>query len=176
MQNSIEAVFVGWQYDKITKRILSEYKYRYSYRVSGILGNLLLDRLKSTGFLSLINSNDILLPIPSHIKHLRKRGFNQSTLVAKHLSQKLGLEIKEDYLIRYRDSRYQSQLDLKDRKGLKNVFKCEKDMINSEIILVDDVITTGSTINRAARALKAKSIKALALFRGRPHYSQTNPQ
>jgi ComF family protein len=167
---NINALFIGWQYDSIAKKILSQYKYRYAYKLSKIISKLLIKRLESTHFIDLLNNNSVLVPIPSHKAHIKKRGFNQSALIAKELSMKLNIPIVEDSLVRDRDKRYQAKLEVKERKSLKKVFSVTKEIENKEIILIDDVVTTGSTINKAAMSFKNKSIKAIALFRGRPHY------
>jgi competence protein ComFC len=169
---NIDALFIGWQYDDIAKNVLSQYKYRYAYKLSKIISKLLLKRLEVTNFLNLISSNSVLVPIPSHKAHIKKRGFNQSALIAKELSVKLNIPIVEDSLVRDRDKRYQAKLEVKERKSLKKVFNITRKIDNKEIVLIDDVVTTGSTINKAAMSFKNKSIKAIALFRGRPHYHQ----
>jgi ComF family protein len=167
---NIDALFIGWQYDDIAKNILSQYKYRYAYRLSKIISRLLVKRLENTHFTDLLNNNSVLIPIPSHKAHIKKRGFNQSALIARELSMKLNIPIVEDSLVRDRDKRYQAKLEVKERKNLKKVFNVTKKIGNKEIVLIDDVVTTGSTINKAAMSFKNKSIKAIALFRGRPHY------
>jgi predicted amidophosphoribosyltransferase len=98
------------------------------------------------------------------------RGFNQSSLIATHISKELSLKIDEDILIRKRDSSHQSQATLEERVKLKGVFELNKVIKNKEILLIDDVISTGTTINKAAQTLKGNSINAITLFRGRPRY------
>jgi ComF family protein len=171
ISGGINSVFVGWQYNEVAKKILSQFKYRYAYRVSKILSKILLERLEKTGFLKDIQKGSILLPIPSHRSHIKKRGFNQSALIAEHISERLGLEIYKDFMIRDSDSRYQSHLSVKDRSSMGSVFSIKSDIYKKNIILLDDVITTGTTLRRAARCLKGNKIQAIALFRGRPHYS-----
>jgi predicted amidophosphoribosyltransferase len=98
------------------------------------------------------------------------RGFNQSSLIATHISKELGLKIDEDILVRKKDSSHQSQATFEERVRMKDVFELNKVLKNKEIILIDDVISTGTTLNRAAQTLKGNSINAIALFRGRPRY------
>jgi len=166
----INYAFVGWQYDKIPKKILSQYKYRYAYKLSEILSTLLLIRLEQTNFSTILSKESIIVPIPIHRTHEYKRGFNQSSLIATHISKKLGLKFDEDILVRKKDSSHQSQATFEERVRMKDVFELNKVVKNKEIILIDDVISTGTTINRAAQKLKGNSINAIALFRGRPRY------
>jgi len=98
------------------------------------------------------------------------RGFNQSALIASQLSKKLDFKFDENILVRKKDSSHQSQATLEERLKLKDVFELNKEVKNKDIILIDDVISTGTTINKAAQKLKGNSINAIALFRGRPRY------
>jgi len=169
---NIDAVFIGWRYDSIAKKLLSQFKYRYAYKLSKLITKLLLDRLRNTGFIKLITPDSILMPIPSHISHFRKRGFNQSSLIAQGLSKSLGIRVEEECLFRDSDNRYQSQLSSDRRKNLGDIFSLKKEIIDRNILLIDDVVTTGTTVNRAAKVLKGNNIKVIALFRGKPIYQQ----
>lgn len=171
-KNNLEAVFIGWRYDDIAKKILSQFKYRYAYKISKILANLLVDRLRKTGFLDLITEEHVLMPIPSHISHTRKRGYNQSSLIAEELSRRVGIPILKESLVRDKDKRYQSTMSSTKRAELGKVFSINRKLPKEKIVLIDDVVTTGTTLNRAALALNKKDVKAIALFRGRPRYSQ----
>jgi ComF family protein len=168
----IDALFFGWEYNEIAKKLLVQYKYRYAYKLAEIISELLIQRLKDTGFINLINKDSLLLPLPSHRLHIQKRGFNQSTLIGEFLSKYLDIPMQEDVLKRIGSADYQANLELRDRINLGEVFTLQKEIQEKNIILLDDVVTTGTTINRAATVLKRKdnNIKAIALFRGRPHY------
>lgn len=169
----LESVFVGWEYGDVSKKILLQYKYKYAYKLSEILSSLLIDRLKSTGFAKKINSETSFIPIPIHKNHENHRGFNQSELIAIYLAQYFGCRIDTESIKRVGDKRYQSQQSLRDRLALEDdVFRVEKDSIidSSSVILVDDVISTGSTLNRIAKVLDCDNLSAITLFRGKPHY------
>jgi ComF family protein len=166
----VNSLFVGWEYDNIAKSILSEYKYKYAYKLSEILSKLLIDRLKQTGYIEIFTANSLIIPVPIHQSHRNKRGFNQSSLIGYRLSKELNLNFSEDLLIRKKDGTHQAQGDAKRRKSLGDVFYLNQKIINKQIIILDDVITTGTTINRVAQKLKGNSINAITLFRGRPQY------
>jgi ComF family protein len=169
----IDALFFGWEYNNVAKKILTQYKYRYAYNLAEILSRLLIIRLEETGFVNLIERNSLLVPIPSHRVHIQKRGFNQSTLIGEFLSTHLNIPLEKDILKRVGSSDYQANLELRDRKNLGDVFTLKSKIKEKNIILLDDVVTSGTTLNRAAMSFTDKDIKAIALFRGRPHYSQT---
>lgn len=169
---NIQAVFVGWQYNSVAKKLLSQYKYRCAYSLSKILSEFLIKRLTETGFLKNIDSDSLLLPVPIHRSHKRDRGFNQSQLISQHLSNQLGIKMVEDIITRVGDSSYQSQSEAYKRKTLGDVFIVKKKYLNKNIVVVDDVISTGTTLDRVAKSLEGNNLKAITLFRGRPHYSQ----
>lgn len=170
---NLEAVFVGWQYDSIAKKLLSQYKYRYASRLAQILSSLLINRINDTHFDDLLDNNSVIVPVPITRNHLNKRGFNQSELIAKNLSEFFNFEFRNDLLLRENSNKRQSTSTLEERKSLGNVFKLTKQIKGKSIILIDDVMTTGTTINRAANAFRDNRIKAIVLFRGRPRYQDS---
>jgi ComF family protein len=113
----------------------------------------------------------LTIPVPLHPKRLRERGFNQSLLLARHVASLLGTEL--DFLSLRRIRYTQPQTGLKSEERKRNVRKAFE-ITNQEVIkgrnvlLVDDVTTTGSTLNECARALKragAEKVFGLVLAR-----------
>ena len=99
----------------------------------------------------------VVMPVPLHAKRLRKRGFNQSLLLARHIATELALELDFRALKRIRHT--QPQTGLKSDERRKNVrrafaFDERKGIKGRTVILVDDVATTGNTLNECARVLK----------------------
>ena len=111
-----------------------------------------------------INSIDLIIPVPLHIKRFRKRGFNQTFLlikdwfrIAENLNIELpGIQIEKDVLVRSRPTIPQTGLDRKKRlTNIKNAFKI-KDLMKikgKRVLLVDDVFTTGATVNECTKVL-----------------------
>lgn len=103
----------------------------------------------------------VLVPIPIHRSRMRQRGYNQAALLCRELSQRTGIPVREDLLFRGRKTGYQRALNDEDRReNVKDAFvaagqewKCEQ--LSARILLVDDIYTTGSTMNEAARTLLA---------------------
>ena len=115
---------------------------------------------------------DILIPIPLHSFRLRKRGFNQSLLLAYYFKKNLGTsepELQTHWLRRIRAIHPQTELPLAGRlENINDAFETSLEVQNHQILLLDDVMTTGSTLNIAARCLKeasASSVSALVLGR-----------
>lgn len=97
---------------------------------------------------------DLIVPIPLHKKKLRQRGFNQTELLANLMSERLGVDTDREILIKVIPTRSQKKLDEKERRrNLKEAFEVRKNVRNLRILLIDDVYTTGSTIDAAASCL-----------------------
>ena len=104
---------------------------------------------------------DTIIPIPLHRKRKRKRGYNQTEIIAKHLGKLSKIPVKTKTLVRVRNTAPQKELNHQERKkNLKEAFRVTKYWKNREnILLVDDIYTTGNTIDSAAAVLKKKGAK-----------------
>lgn len=98
---------------------------------------------------------DALIPIPLHKKRQRKRGYNQAALLARVLGQQTGTLVLEKYLVRVKNTIPLKRLNPKERQNnLKKAFIIHKNDVKLKtVILVDDIYTTGSTMDEAARTL-----------------------
>jgi len=100
----------------------------------------------------------LIIPVPLHGNRLRERGFNQSLLLAQGMMAILELPMEEDLLGRTKDTPHQTHLTKKEREwNIRDAFQVAdpEGVLGKNILLVDDVYTTGSTINACAKALKA---------------------
>ncbi len=111
---------------------------------------------------------DCLIPIPMHWLSQQRRGFNQSSLLADCLGKLLNIPVHKDRLIKTTATEQQHRLSKAARqKNLKGVFQCQGN-ISSHVVLIDDVMTTGATLNEASRVLKqqgAQRVDAWVLAR-----------
>ncbi|MBI3353569.1 MAG: ComF family protein [Nitrospirae bacterium] len=130
--------------------------------LNAMVTNVLLQRL---------SDSDIIIPVPLHKKRLSERGFNQSLLIAHHISKRFSIPLCIDGLQRIRWTRPQIELTKEER--LKNVrgafvvgagFKPVPTIKGKKIILVDDVYTTGATVNECAKVLKKGEAKEVVVF------------
>jgi len=108
--------------------------------------------------------SDFLIPVPLHKSRYRERGFNQSDILAEGISKVTGLSVLKNVLKRKKNTKDQTNLSREQRdENVRGAFVVtEPEMINGKkIILVDDVITTGSTLSECARMLKQSGVKKI---------------
>jgi competence protein ComFC len=114
-----------------------------------------LSALLASGWLARGCGADLVVPVPLHRSQLRRRGYNQSGLLAAGLAIRTGMEVHQEALVRWRATR--SQVGLGHQERLDNVsgeFVCHDDAVRgARIVLVDDVLTTGATMSVCATAL-----------------------
>jgi ComF family protein len=116
---------------------------------------------------------DVIVPVPLHRSRLRERGYNQATLLAQALGAQVGLRVCEDWLVRTRATAPQVGLDASARKmNVIDAFQCRNGdaVAGQRVLLVDDVCTTGATLESCSLALHragARSVWALTLARAR---------
>jgi competence protein ComFC len=122
---------------------------------------------------------ELLVPVPLHSARVRERGYNQSALLARVLGRHMGVPTAEDVLHRVRDTRPQVGLSRAERaQNMTGAFAHNRRLNNSpHILLVDDVCTTGATLEACAQMLVqagAGSVRALTLARAIGRYGTIN--
>lgn len=165
----VDRLLSCFSYEEPINSLIITGKYSFMPEVFTHLGRLATEHLKKQG---IILNNFILCPIPLSRQRQRWRGFNQSQKLCETFSEALGLAQCE-YLVRRRNTKTQKDLSKSDRqKNVKNCFVLNsistKLIINQNILLVDDVATTGATLNAAAEVLMlagAKTVWALTIAR-----------
>lgn len=152
---AFEQVVVPWRYgfpvDSLITRFKHNAKWPFGHLLADVAGQYLQHRFDEG-----LPRPDVLLPVPLANKRLRQRGFNQAAMLARWLSQSLGLPCEETALRRIKDTDAQQDLDAKARKGnLRNAFELVPDSLvqGRHLALVDDVLTTGATAQTLARLL-----------------------
>lgn len=147
-------------YNKVTENAIHLLKFKYVSRAAWPLANLLINYFNQIlNYTSFNISNFIVIPIPLSKKRLKLRGFNQSELIAQIFANYFNLKLENDVLVRIKHSKPQSEInDFNQRKlNVNGCFTIQniKKVKNKNILLIDDIITTGSTINEAVSVLKS---------------------
>lgn len=143
-----------YEYNRPLKELLYHFKARQKKRLHHHLGTLAAARLRDESFLNRI---DIIVPVPVSAKRRRQRGYNQARLLALETSKEWSIGIKE---VLKRVTQKEHQKNMSYARRFLNVPGCfavkrGADIAGRSILLVDDVLTTGATINECARVLKA---------------------
>lgn len=145
-------------YDKVARDSISAFKYKNRREYADFYAEELL---KKYGKRLQGIHGDALVPVPVHPARRRRRGFNQAEVLARRLSAPLGLPVRTDLLIRTRKTLPQKQLN--DRERLKNLTQAFRAVRTGRpvrtVILVDDIYTTGSTVEACTAALKGIGIE-----------------
>lgn len=137
----------------IVQELIHNLKYKGHEEIGIVLGEWYAEDLKN---IELLKSIDEIIPVPLHRKKLKERGYNQVSTFGKTLSSSLKIEYNDSILIRNVYSKTQSKKNLLGRtEGIETIFDVsftEKDH-NKHFLLIDDVITTGATLEACSRAL-----------------------
>ncbi len=131
--------------------LLHALKYRANLAMARVLADLLAARI------DLIDLPDCMVPMPSHSARLHDRGFNQALEIARRVSKKTGVVLLPDVCQRVRDTPSQTGLPWKEReKNIRGAFTCETSLEGKHIAILDDVMTTGVTLNELAKVLRKR--------------------
>lgn len=154
------AAFSFYTRESRIRKLIHQLKYKGIKEIGSELGRIYGNTLKSSEFLKEI---DLIIPVPLHPSKIRQRGFNQSDLIAGGLSESTGIPVDSDLLERKTVTKTQTRKSRYDRwTNVQDIFKVtgENRLKDMHILLVDDVITTGSTIEACANELlKGENIK-----------------
>ena len=100
---------------------------------------------------------DLIVPVPLHRRKRKLRGFNQSAELAVQAGKLLGIPVAEDVVIKKKETKAQKKLSADERKrNLKDAFEVQCALNGLKVLIVDDVYTTGSTVEALAAAMKEK--------------------
>jgi competence protein ComFC len=149
-----DAAVAAYRSRGIVREVIHEFKYARQTHLRHLVAQWLRaalddERLRDISF-------DLIVPVPLHPARQRERGFNQASLLAESLSAKISLRSKP-VLERIRYTTTQTTLDRSERmENLRNAFRLRKkaDVRGLRVLLIDDVLTTGSTLSECARVLK----------------------
>ncbi len=154
------------RYEGVAREMIHKFKYGGERRLASEMARLMVEILNDFPL-----QIELVIPVPLHSKRLRERGFNQSELIAELLSERVNVPMNSSLLIRIRETK--PQFDLEPRERLNNVrgaFELvEASAVTGKVVLiVDDVMTVGATLNECARALrkgKPRAVYAAAFAR-----------
>ena len=151
---------IAFKYQAPIDHWITALKFHQHLEYATLLGRLFAEKIKKQSKLP-----ELIIPIPLHTRRLCRRGFNQALEIAKLLSRALNLPLDKNVLKRVKHTKPQSELTEKQREqNLIDAFRCIKPINTNHIALLDDVITTGSTINAAYQTLKRHGIATIEVW------------
>lgn len=153
LKGTVCGVLCSLGLDGVIRQAIHQLKYRNLRALAATLAKLLQDYLATNPI-----PGEVLVPVPLHPKRVRERGYNQSSLLAKELGKLTGLPVIDDCLIRQRHTSPQAKTPTVNerRSNVANAFTCRDSRLQGkQVLLIDDVSTSGATLNTCATALKA---------------------
>lgn len=146
---SFDRVLASAAYAYPLDRLIQSFKYAGNLAVAPLLAERMLPAIAAQAL------PDVVVPMPLSTERLRERGFNQSMELARILAARVGLPLDGDACVRVRHAEAQSALPFKRRaENIKGAFVCMTDFAGRSVAVVDDVLTTGATLNELARVLR----------------------
>ena len=144
-----------------TTELIKQLKYNDKLLFSEILSQIILDKIKQENK----PLPEIIIPVPLHPFRLMKRGFNQSALIAKNISKELDIPIDLKSCRRIRNTLQQTGFNKSQRKkNIRNAFSVSSKFSAKHVAILDDVVTTGSTVNELARVLQKAGAETIEIW------------
>lgn len=143
-----------FKYEGEIRKLILDYKFNDKSYIYLTFTNFLL---KNKKIFENIKKYDKIIPVPISKKRLKTRGYNQSYLIAKEIASQTNLELVNNCLLKTKNIVEQSKLNKEDRiKNIKGVYELQNKQLieNKKVLLVDDIYTTGSTVNECSKILR----------------------
>ena len=164
---AFKQVIAPWTYSFPVDTLISRFKHQARWPLGHLLGRLLGHALHHRFDNTELSRPDCLLPVPMARKRLRERGYNQALMLARWLSDDLGIDLDEHLLLRPHETVAQQALDARTRKrNLLGAFALAPDaqVQGRHFAVVDDVLTTGATAHSLARLLMAAGARQVDVY------------
>jgi ComF family protein len=161
-----EKLLYIFKYESLIRKLILRYKFSNKAYLNHFFANVISQNEKNC---KLLKQYDLIIPVPMHKKKMKKRGYNQTELVANELEKNLNIPARNDILSKVINTTTQSKLGGKARQSnIQHAFFIKNDIEveDKKIILLDDIYTTGATSEECSRVLKeagAREVLVLVL-------------
>lgn len=157
----LDGAFAAVRYNKPIKKLVRSFKYKpYLKDLKKYISDLFIEGIiQNEDFMRVIKKQTIIVPVPQYRAKLKNRGYNHADLLADNLAKYFGTE-KLEIIERIRETSSQFGLSLSERRlNLKSAFKVNKEVRYDQVILIDDIVTTGSTFIECTKVLKKSGVR-----------------
>ncbi len=156
-----DSLISAFAYHAPVDRLISAFKFQHQLSLAALFSHGLIQQINQRG----IGNIEAILPVPLHPQRLRQRGYNQALELALPLANYFSLPLLTHAVYRQRATKTQSRLDIQQRKtNMRHAFALREPLPFSHIALVDDVVTTGSTVAELARLLKQSGVETVTVW------------
>lgn len=156
----LDGVVIACKYSHFIEQIIAELKYKFFTSTTPIIVDLMESSIK----FNLLPKDSVFTFVPLYKTKKWSRGFNQTELIAKELSKRHNLKV-EDILKRKRNTKTQVGMSREERiENLKDVFEVKTNSLSEKIVIIDDVMTSGTTLEECAKVLKAGGVNEVYGF------------
>ncbi len=158
---SFDSCHAAFAYDYPVSNLISEFKFSGKLQSGRLLANLLINSIERCQ----PDMPDLIIPIPLHRSRLRERGFNQAIELARPVGHHFNIPVETHSCKRNHATATQSSLERGARKrNVRNAFRLTGQIAHDHVVLLDDVVTTGSTVSEVARILKLNGVKRVDVW------------
>jgi ComF family protein len=157
-----DAAYCAFRYAYPVDHLVQGIKYHGAVAQGRVLGELLAQSLQRTRVAPL---PELIVPVPLAPRRFRERGYNQAIELGRCVEKRLRIPLRADVVVRLRETREQAALDKRERrKNIRGAFDVVRALPGKHIAVIDDVITTGSTVNELARVLKKAGARRVEVW------------
>ncbi len=140
--------------------MITQLKFKQQLRYGQWSAHLLIEKIKACSTLP-----EAILAVPLHVNRIKQRGYNQASIITNAISKQLKIPISNHAVIRHKATTAQTDLSAKQRQtNIRRAFAVKDKIIQKHIALVDDVMTTGSTLNALAALLKQQGVQRVDCY------------
>ena len=156
-----DILYCSYEYAEVVRKKMLDYKFNHKKYLCKTFAENMIDKLKNRTDLKY----DVIIAVPTSRKRKLQRGYNQSELIAKLVAKAIKIPYEKNVIIKAKHNATQSKLGRNERiENVKNVFKITKDVNNKKVLLIDDIYTTGATVNECSKLLKKAGATNVTVF------------
>jgi competence protein ComFC len=166
LKSDISLSYFRFQEESDIQKVIHYLKYGGMKNLGRYLGMYMMSELSKADQYELFSDFNTLSPVPLFQSKYRERGYNQSHYISEGINEILKIKYMDDLLVRVKNTKTQTHLKIKERElNLKNAFQinpeCKGEFEKMNVIIIDDVVTTGTTLNEIIKVLRKNGVNKI---------------